>query len=187
MALTHEMCQTQPQPAWLSSRWHLFSSSQTICMSQQWMLQIQSVTQCNLCIHQCVHVGLCVYASALRERKRAYRDMCADKGLLYCMCALHLCHKEHQITCKCVHVCAQHKAGGGGSGDIIFRNNEANRQACIKYTHMDARTHKLNKASSLSALFIFTSVTNNQEDINNPNWRKQSKSHTHARTHTQQT
>lgn len=109
------------------------------------------------------------------------RDTYADEGSLYCLHTLYLCYKEHQITCKClcvfVGVCAL-----GSETRCNVRNNEASRQACIKYTHMDARTHKLNKTSSLSAIFIFTSVINNHQDINNPSGIN-STNHTHAHTH----
>ncbi len=79
-------------------------------------------------------------------------------------------------VCVCVHAL-------GSETRCNVRHNEDSRQACIKYTHMDARTHKLNKTSSLSALFIFTSVTNNHEDINNPrgiNSTNRTHEHTHA-------
>ena len=62
-----------------------------------------------------------------------------------------------------------------------IRNMEASRQAWVKYTHMDACTHKLNKTFSLSALFIFPSVTNDHNYINNPNGINIA-NHTHTHT-----
>lgn len=97
--------------------------------------------------------------------------------------------KEHHIASKCVSVlvCVCVYVGMWGSWaqslDVML---EIMRPAGIEYTHVDAGTHRLNKTSSLSALFIFTSVINNYKDVNNPRGINSAIPRKHTHPHTPQ-
>lgn len=153
----------------------VFHSTQC-CKSSQ-------VTQCNVCIWWDAWV-------CLRRRKRAGTCVCWQRVTVLPASSLYLCNKEYQITWKCLSVCVVSCVCVKALCVCMVsetrcnvRNTEASRQAWIKYTHMDACTHKLNKTFSLSVLFISPSVTNDHNYINNPNGINIA-NHTHTHLHT---